>query len=251
MRKILALVVMGAFVFGMASIATAGEETQTEEFTVKPKKLSKKKPQNIQFVNTIVTKPIPGTNQPPKGERTVVDFPKQFKFNNDKWPYCKTDEAGLQNAATTAEAKQACGPKSQVSSDAGSSARVTIGNPTGAPTTINVDVIAFNEKGDKLYLYSKPTGVFSGIAASILVGKLKDTGKVKLNRPDGPFKQSLDVTIPPLSAGAISFFEVTIPKSKYVQAKCKPKKMVAQATTVFTDAPTSSDSHKVKCKPKR
>ncbi len=251
MRKILALVLTGAFVLGMVNMATAGEETQTEEFSVSPTKLSKKKHANIEFVNTIVTLPVGATpNQPPKGERTVLDLPKQFKINNTKVAYCKTDEAGLQAAPTVEDAKAACGSKSAVSSDAGSSAQVTVGSAAGA-TVIDVDVVAFNEKGDKLLLYSKPTGAFSGIAASILVGKLKDTNKVSLNRPSGPYKQSLDVTIPPLSAGAISLFEVTIPKSKYIQAKCKPKKMQAQATTVFADAPTSSDSYEVKCKAKK
>jgi hypothetical protein len=174
----------------------------------------------------------------------VLDLPKQFKINNKKFPYCKTDEAGLQAAPTVAAAKQACGKKSAVSSDAGSSAQVRIGSATGA-TTIDVDVVAFNENGNKLLLYSKPTGTFSGIAASILVGKLKDS---KSGRAYG---KALDVKIPPLSAGAISFFKVTIPKSKYIQAKCKPKKLKAQATTTFSNAPKSSDTHAVKCKPKR
>ena len=250
MRKILALVLTGAFALGMVSMAQAGEETQSEVFKAKPTKQSKKKPGNISLVNTITTFNKPGTNQPPKGTRTVVDWPKDWVFNTDKVPYCKTDAAGLQNAPTTQDAKAACGPKSQVSSDAGSSAQVRVGNPVGSPTEIPVDVLAFNEKGKKLYLYSKPSGVFSGIAASILVGKLKKTSKVNLNRPSGPYKQSLDVTIPPLSAGAISFFEVTIPKSVYIQAKCTKKKWQTQATTVFSDAPTTSDTHVVKCKKK-
>ncbi len=59
------------------------------------------------------------------------------------------------------------------------------------------------------------------------------------------------MTIPPLAAGAISFFEVTVKKSKYIQAKCKPKKMTFQATTFFADAPKSSDTHTIKCKPKK
>jgi hypothetical protein len=251
MRKILALVLTGAFVFGAVSMASAGEETQSEVFKAKPTKQSKKKPGNISLVNTITTFNKAGTNQPPKGTRTVVDWPKDWVFNTDKVPYCKTDAAGLQNAPTTQEAKAACGPKSQVSSDAGSSAVVRVGNPVGNPTEIDVDVLAFNEKGKTLYLYSKPKGAFSGIAASILVGKLKKFGAVNgVNRPSGPYKQSLDVTIPPLAAGAIAFFEVTIPKSVYIQAKCTKKKWQTQATTVFSDAPTSSDTHVVKCKKK-
>ena len=91
--------------------------------------------------------------------------------------------------------------------------------------------------------------------ASILVGKLLKSTKVK-NRPAEasnlkPYKESLDVTIPPLAAGAISFFEVTIPKSaNYVLANCKSKKMQWQATTYFTDGSTTTDTTTRNCKRK-
>ena len=83
---------------------------------------------------------------------------------------------------------------------------------------IDVDVVAFNAKGKSLYLYSKPTGAFQGIAASILVGKLKNSKAGKA------YDKALDVSIPPLAAGAISFFKVTIPKSKYVQASARARR---------------------------
>ena len=244
MRKILALVLTGVFAFGVVNMANAGEETQKEEFTISPTKLSKTKPQKIEYVNTITTSDKPGTFQPPKATRTVLDLPKQFKLNYTKVPYCKTDAEGLGAAANVAEAKQACGSGSAVSEDSGSSAQVRVGSAVGA-TTIDVDVVAFNENGKKLLLYSKPTGAFSGIAASILVGKLKDSKSGKA------YDKALDVTIPPLAAGAISFFEVTIPKSKYIMAKCNNKTIKAQATTYFEDNPTSTDDHSVKCKPKK
>lgn len=244
MKKILALALTCAIAFGVVSLASAGEETQKEEFTIKPTKLSKKTPQNIKFVNTITTSDLPdGSNQPPKATRTVLDLPKQFKVNNKKFDYCKTDETGLNQAATVADAKQACGSKSIVSDDAGSNAQVRVGSPAGA-TTIDIDVVAFNENGNKLLLYAKPNGAFSGIAASVLVGKLKDS------KAGSAYGKSLDVTIPPLSAGAISLFKVTFPKSKYIQAKCKPKTLKLQTTTTFSNAPTSSDTHSVKCKVK-
>ncbi len=257
MRKYLILAIVGALGFGLVvNFATAGEETQTEEAKFKPKKLNKKKHQNIKFTNTIVTKDAPGTNQPPKGVRTILDLPKQFKFNLNKVAKCKTDEAGLEGAATTEDAIAACGKKSLVSDPKGSTAVVQVGtaDPTDAPTDINVDVSAFNEDGKKLLLFSKPQGDFSIIPASILIGELKNAKKVS-GRPSGqnlkPYKKSLDVAIPPLAAGAIAFFEVTIKKSKYIQARCKPKKMTWQATTFFSDAPTTSDTFKSKCKPKK
>ena len=254
MRKILALAVLaGAVAFGVVSVANAGEETQQEKFKVKPPKIKKKKHQNIKLINEVITPDDPALGQPPSATRTVVDWPKQFKFNTDKVPYCKTDEDGLNAAPTVEDAKAACGPKSQVSSDKGSEAIVRTN--LGAPfDVINVDVVAFNEKGKRLYLYSKPTGETSQVPASVLTGKLKKFDKVKgVKRPDGPFKESLDVNVPQLAAGAIAYFKVTIPKSKYIQAKCKPKKMTAQATTLFStgDTPKSTDDHTIKCKPKR
>ena len=256
MRKYLALVVIAAFAFGLVSIANAGEETQTEEAKVKPKKLPKKKPKNIKFVNTITTFPEASTGQPKSAERTILDLPKQFKINNRKVKTCKTDAAGLETAATTEDAIAACGKKSRVSDPKGSSAQVMVGRGAGAdPIIIDVDVTAFNEDDDQLLLYSKPTGSASGIPASILVGELKKFGKVpgrpaEAKKGKKAYKQSLDVTIPPLAAGAISFFEVTIPKSKYIQARCKPRKMKWQATTFFTDGSTTTDSDAQKCKPK-
>jgi hypothetical protein len=259
MRKIVALVLTGVFALSMAAVAKAGEETQKEEFTISPTKLSPKKPSNIQFVNTITTPDNATLGQPPSATRTILDLPKQFKINNDKVATCKTDAAGLESAATVEDAKAACGSASQVSSDAGSTAVVRTN--LGAPfDVIDVQVVAFNEDGDQLLLYSKPTGSNDFVPASILVGKLKKTGAIKdVQRPAGPYKQSLDVAIPQLAAGAIAFFEVTIPKSKYIQAKCKPKTIKAQATTLFSNGggpdasqpQQSSDDHSVKCKAKK
>jgi hypothetical protein len=209
----------------------------------------------VKLINTIKTFDDPALNQPPSANRTILDLPKQMKFNLKSVKRCKTDAAGLEGAATVADAKKACGKKSVVSKDNGSTAKVTVALPGGAQTVINVDVVAFNENGKKLLLYSKPTGAYSGIAASILVGKLKKFGKVK-GRPAGtkngkPYRQSLDVSVPPLAAGAISLFKVTVKNGKFIQAKCKPKKMRFQATTFFDNAPTTSDKYTHKCKPKK
>lgn len=267
MRKFLALAIVGALTFGVVNLATAGEETQTEVGKIKPTKLPKKGVKNVKYVNTITTFNEPGKNQPKSANRTILDLPKQFKLNNKKFKTCKTDESGLEQAATTDDAVKACGKKSLVSDPKGSSAQVTVDFGTSS-AIIDVEVSAFNESGNKLLLYSKPTGAGAGIAASILVGKLKKANKVA-GRPSGVstkgFKQSLDVTIPPLAAGAISFFEVTIPKNKtvkkgkgkkakkvsYIQAKCKPKNVKWQATTFFTDGSNTTDDHVQKCKQKK
>ena len=245
MKRYLAFALAGAIGLSAVSLAVADESVQKETAKVKPTKLSKKKYQNIKLINTITTFNAPGTFQPPKGVRTVVDWPKQLKFNTKAVPVCKTDASGLGLTATTEEAIAACGKKSVVSDPKGSTAEVTVGGATMVATTLDIQVTAFNENNKQLLLYAKPIGDASGIPASILSGKLK---KSKAGKKYG---KALDVTIPPLAAGAISFFEVTVKKSKYIQAKCKPKKMSFQATTFFADAPTSSDTYTTKCKPKK
>ena len=245
MKRYLAFALAGAIGLSAVSLAVADDSVQTEVGKIKPTKLSKKKHQNIKLINTITTFNAPGTFQPPKGVRTVVDWPKQLKFNLKAVPFCKTNASSLGLTATTEEAIAACGKKSVVSDPKGSTAEVTVGGATAVATTLDVQVTAFNENGKKLILYAKPIGDASGLAANILIGKLK---KSKAGKKYG---MALDVTIPPLAAGAISFFEVTVKKSKYIQAKCKPKKMKFQATTFFSDAPTTSDTHTIKCKPKK
>jgi hypothetical protein len=245
MRKFLALAIAGAMTVGVVSFATADESIQTEVGKVSPKKLSKKKYKNVKFVNTIKPSDVPGTNQPPSANRTILDLSKNLKFNNKKTPYCKTDAAGLELAATVNDAKKACGKKSQVSQDSGSNAEVRVDQGAAPPLVIAIDVLAFNENGNKLLLYSKPTGAFVGIPASILVGKLKKSKSGK------KYGKALDVTIPPLAAGAISSFKVTIPKSKYVQGRCKSKKMYFQAETFFDGGTSTKDSYFKKCKKKK
>ncbi len=245
MRKILALALTGAIAVGVASSAAADESVQTESFTLKPTKLDKKKFSNVKYSNLILTSDSPGTHQPPTATRTVVDYSKNFKFNYNKFPTCKVDDTQLATAPDTASAKSLCGKGSAVSDDKGSNAQVRVGSLTGA-ITIDVDVVAFNAKNKSLYLYSKPTGAASSIGATVLTGKLKSS-KMK------GFGQALDVTIPPLAAGAISSFKVTIPKSKYVQARCKSKKTTIAATSYFTTGSVSksTDDYTVKCKQKK
>lgn len=243
---LIGVVAVAALVFGVVNIgtATADEAVQTEVAEITPTKLSPKKHQNVELYNVIETFDEPGTFQPPKAFRTVLDLPKQLKINNRDWPTCDVDTATLGNSPTTDDAVETCGKDSLVSDPKGSSATVRVGGPTSA-TEIPVEVSAFNEDGDVLILYSKPAGTFSSIPASILAGKLVKSKAGK------KYSQALDVDIPPLAAGAISFFETTLKKSKFVQAKCKPKKLTWQATTYFEDGTQTSDTSTVKCKPKK
>ena len=94
MRKFLALAIAGAMTVGVVSFATADESIQTEVGKVSPTKLSKKKYKNVKFVNTITTFNVPGTNQPPSANRTILDLSKNLKFNNKKVPVLQDRRGG-------------------------------------------------------------------------------------------------------------------------------------------------------------
>ncbi len=251
MRRFVAVVVIAALGFGVVSLATADESVQSEVGQVKPRELPKKKRRPVEFTNTIKTFNLPGVGQPPSATRTILDLPRQFKIDTTAAKRCRTDAAGLEAAPITKDAIRACGKRSLVTDPRASFAKVTVAG--ARPVVIPVAVSGFNEDGKKLLLYSKPLAPYAGISASILVGKLKKASKVR-GRPDGSsakgFRESLDVSIPPLAAGAISLFKVRLFKSKYVKARCRPRRMKFQATTFFSNAPPTVDGFSFGCKPK-
>jgi len=258
MRKYL-IVAVAAIVSALALTSVAqADPIQSITAKLTPKKLSKKKFKPAQIYVEILTGPNSddpiNPEQPPSANRTKVNFPKNMKFDTKKAPKCKGTEAQLQNT-TTDQAKQICGKKSIVSkgskvptgpeSTSGTSAWVTVDLP-GPGTTLGVPVVvtAFNgTKKNQLYLHSRADAVNN---TSILVGKLKSGKKA----PKG-YGSQLDVTIPPLLAGAISRFTTTVKSGKYVQGRCKTKNMKFQAITNYDNHPTTKDDYKSKCKQKK
>jgi hypothetical protein len=247
MRKyvILAMVAVASMV--MSSFAFAGEP-QSIKANLKPTKLDKKKfkPATI-FVDIITTtdKDVnPNLDQPPSANRTIVDFPKNAKFDTKAVPKCKGTEAQLQGT-TTDQAKQICGNKSIVSVAKGTHAHVTIdSNPTLPNSTtfpVPVVVTAFNgEKPNTLFLHARADSVNT---TSVLVGKLK--------KSSSPYATKLDVTIPPLALGAIDDFTTTVKNGKYVQARCKSKKNPFRATSFYDNHPKTVATTTSKCKQKK
>ena len=263
MRKYLylSLALTGAMAIGVVSLAGADESVQVEKVSISPTKLDKKKYKPITFSNKITTAAMNPTgaitDQPPSATRTVLWLDKNIKLDTKSVKKCKVSSSGIEGSTPVA-AIAACGKRSVVSVDKkmGTSAEVTVGTNGVAPQTIiPVFVTAFNGKEkNSLYLHSAPSGAFAGLPASILVGKLKNANKVKIaGGPSStkPYKKALDVSIPPLGAGAISRFSVTIKAGKYIQARCKSKKFKVEATTEFSNAPTVSDQDVVKCKKKK
>ena len=255
MRKyLIAAVVAMVSALTLTSIAQA-DDIQSITTKLTPTKLPKKTYKPAQIYVEILTGPNSDdpTNpeQPPSAYNTKVNFPTNMKFDTSKAPKCKGTEAQLQNT-TTSQAKTVCGNKSIVSkgskmptgpeSESGTSAWVTVDLP-GNDTTLGVPVVvtAFNgEKKNQIFLHSRADSVNN---TSVLVGKIK-------NGPKGYGKQ-LNVTIPPLLAGAISRFTATVKSGKYVQARCKNKNMKFQAVTAFDNHPTVTDDYSTKCKQKK
>lgn len=257
MRKIVILAVAALSCMLVASVAQAD---QTLTASIKPSKLDKKKPKPVTLVVDIRTADkgtAAGQNQPPDADRTIVDFPKNLKFDPTSVPNCAGTEAQLQNT-TTETATQICGKDSIVSVGGAvtvdnSSRSVT--SPTGAfvtvasspvvpgsqQTLVPVQVTAFNGTDNNiLYLHSRPTSL---PVTNVLVGKLV--------KGSGQFGNRLDITIPQLLAGGISDFKTTVKNGKYVQAVCKSKKMPYAATTNYSDSPTTTATYNGKCTQKK
>ena len=256
MRKLL-IAAVAAIVTALA-LPSIGQADDIQSITGKltPAKRDKKKFKPAKIYVEILTGPMgtgPNPEQPPSAFNTKVNFPKNAKFDVKAVPRCKATEAQLQNT-TTDQAKQVCGNKSIVSKGSGTptgpehasgtSAWVTV-DLAGPGTTLGVPVVvtAFNgSQKNTLFLHSRADSVNN---TSVLVGKLK-TGK---KAPNG-YGAQLDVTIPPLLAGAISRFTTTVKSGKYVQARCKAKNEKWQAITKYNNHPQTTDDYASKCKQK-
>jgi hypothetical protein len=261
MRKTLIAAV--AVIVAALAVPAIGQADPIQSITANltPAKRSKKsyKPAQI-YVEILTNKSGQGTlpEQPPSASNTKVNFPKNAKFDPTAGPKCKATEAQLQNT-TTAQATSLCGSKSIVSKGSttptdppggnhttGTSAWVyvqVVPGPGGGGFGVPVQVTAFNgNKPSTLFLHARADSVNN---TSVLVGKLK-TG----NKAPAGYGSQLDVTIPPLQAGAIARFTVTVKNGKYVQARCKNKNMKFQAVTKFSNFPTATDDFSSKCKQK-
>jgi hypothetical protein len=250
MRKYVILAVVALASMAMASFAQA-DDIQSVDATIKPTKLDKKKYVPAELFVDVQTKNNTGaasnSDQPPSATRTIVDFTKNLKFDTSAVPNCEGSEADLQNTTTDA-AKEVCGSKSIVSVASGTSAHVTVDSnpaaPGSPPVPIDVVVTAFNGTNpNTIYLHARADAANN---TSVLVGKL---GKGRSSE----FGSNLDVTIPPLLAGAIDDFKTTVKNGKYVQARCKSTTNQFAAETTFTNFTPSpvTDTSSTTCKQKK
>jgi hypothetical protein len=231
MRKYVILAVVALASMATASVASGAADIQTLDAKLSPTKLSKRTYSPMKMVIDIRTGNNTGApvnaDQPPNATRTDVAFPKNLKFDTTAVPKCKVDSGSLSNA-NQAQAKQLCGPKSQVSIDSGTGAVITIDNnpttPGSASTKLDVPVTAFNGKQkDSIYLHTDPPIPTKPVLIGKLVGGTAPYGKI------------LQVRIPKLGAGGISQFKTTVKNGKYIQGRCQTKSNPFKSTTTFTD----------------
>ena len=263
MRKYLAGALAAFMALACLNVAVAGADVQSINAKLTPKKLSKKKYKPATIAITVATQnndqagdsPPEFQNQPPAATRTIVDFPKNMKFNTNAAPHCKVNDAALANT-TTEQATDLCGKKSIVS--VGEQPGPGFPKKTGAVqrvggavgfTDYDVVVTAFNgQKKNTLYLHARVQAL---PITAVLVGKLTKNQKASLS--NGP---SLDVTVPVLAAGGIKTFKTTVKHGKYVQARCKQKNMTFGARSTYNSGPNTDHTptkatFKTKCKQKK
>jgi hypothetical protein len=171
------------------------------------------------------------SGMPPKAIKADIKFDKKdMKFDTKAAKGC--DPNAIENTTTEA-ALSACG-----SAKVGSGSAVAA-LPFGAGGTrqdFPATVTAFNRSDAKgVLLHSRVDSLGTTV---VLKGSLSGT--------------NLSIDIPPLGGGvgAISEFNAKIKKGKYVQARCKSKKIKYQGTFTFSDAPAATSSDKQKCKRK-
>ena len=188
--------------------------------------------------------------QPPSAINTKVNFPKNAKFDPKAVAAVQGRPRRSCRTRRPIRPRTSAATKSIVSKGSTAPTGPESARPAPRPgsrstcrapgTTLGVPVVvtAFNgTKKNTLFLHSRADSVNN---TSVLVGKLK-TGK---KAPKG-YGSQLDVTIPPLLAGAISRFTTTVKNGKYVQARCKTKNEKWQAITHVRQltSPTATDDY--------
>ena len=150
---------------------------------------------------------------------------------------------------TVEQAIEICGKRSIISVPGKSSASVTLDqNPAVADpnqtTTFPVVLTAFNgSKPNTLIFHNRADAVNN---TTVLNEKLKKSG-------DKHYGTTLITNIPPVLAGGINDFKVTIKKGTIVKARCKQKRNPFRITSTFPELSpqTVSSTTETTCTQKR
>ena len=229
-----ALGLIAALAVSGVAISAPANQTLDVKVTKKTKpKLDKKKFKGTEIeVTTTTSDQANPSGIPPKANRAVLVFDKKnMKFDPKAAPGC--DPNSIENTTTEA-AKAACG-SAQVG-DGDAIAALPFG-PGGTRQDFPAVVTAFNDGTQSgILLHSRVNALGTTV---VLKGSLKGT--------------TLDVTVPPLGGGvgAIAQFHTIVKEGKYVQVRCKRKKIKTTSTFSFNDAPDATATSTQKCKQKK
>lgn len=183
-------------------------------------------------VNTTTADAENPAGLPPKVTQSVVEFDKKnVRFDPDAVPGCDPSQIA---GTTTEEAIAAC--PDAVTGDGLAVVNLPFG-VGGSRQDFDAVVTGFNRLDEPgILLHSRVTSLQT---TTLLTSVLKGT--------------TLTVTVPPIAggAGASSVFNTSVKAGKYVQARCKNKKITYEETFSFTDAPDATASDQQSCKQKK
>ena len=238
-RKVVALGVAG--VLATAGIAIAGgtgaeANTAAVDGKVTPAKLPARKFVPIDLFTGVrnSSSQIDGSQSNPASER--ISYSKNIKVDLGNAPRCT---APLPNGIPTAQARDACPPKSYLGG--GEAEVVAPGGSVVAEPVVSV----FNGPGRnelRLHTYDPGLGVASPVVnAKIINSPVAGYGKA-LNVPEAPATGAIMIT---------KFNSHLLKARKVVKAKCKPRKFKYQRRVVYDDASSETVTKTQRCKVRR
>jgi hypothetical protein len=247
----LALALGLTLALGVSGIAVAGGGAAAENVSqldaqlsgkAKPKFPKKKFKKSSLFTQVQTDYATPTGDDTVHSEEVYIDYPKNIKLKTSTAPKCTANTSTM----TTSEARAACG-SSQVGTG---QAKAHL--PPGVQFN-DFEVTVFNGPGNNQLILHAFSPTLSGGAVipgnpAVIIGNL---GKSPAGKKYGTRLSVPDVSDVADDQGGLYFFNATIKKGKYVQAKCKKKNMKYQARWVYDDGTSDTDTTTQKCKQKK
>jgi hypothetical protein len=235
-----------AFAGGGAAAENVSEVTGQVSGKAKPKFDKKKFKKTSLFTQVQTDYGTPTGDPEVHSEQVLIDFGKNLKIKTGVVPRCTANTSTM----TTSEARSAC-----ASSFIGSGqAKAHIFDGDATPLNFNDFVVSvFNGPGNnQLILHAfSPTLTGGAVGPGNPANIVGDIVKSPAGKKYGKRLAVTDVSDVQSDLGGLYFFNATIKKGKYIQARCKSKKMLWRATWVYDDGSSDTDTFSQKCKRKK
>jgi hypothetical protein len=231
---------------GTAASENVSEVTGQVSGKAKPKFDKKKFKKTSLFTQVQTDYGTPTGDDTVHSEQVHIDFGKNLKIKTGVVPRCTANTSLM----TTDEARDACA--SSMIGDGQARAHIFDGDAT--PLNFNdFEVTVFNGPGNnQLILHAFSPTLTGGVVGpgnpAVIVG---DIVKSPAGKKYGKRLAVNDVSDVQSDLGGLYFFNATIKKGKYIQARCKAKKMLWRATWVYDDGSSDTDTFSQKCKRKK